>query len=166
MPVLDDHAQESAPGDRFVDNNAGYVLLALLAQRLAGETFRHLVRTRVVESAGMTESGHPRGDEPGRDVAQGYLHEEGLRTNVLPRLLAWPGFRSADPRGLRRRHLRPRLARPGHRHHRLGPRQQLRRGVAGARRGPRGVRARSASVRQSGHFAVCRRESRPRARLY
>ena len=62
---------------------AGRIGVALLAQRLAGETFHDLVRTRVFEPAGMTESGYPRTDEPGRDVAQGYLHDEGLRTNVL-----------------------------------------------------------------------------------
>ena len=144
----------------------------------------------------MTESGYPRVDEPGRNVAHGYLHEEGLRTNVLhlpvrgsgdggavstaadlaafwtslvqgrivspatleqltaplsvveeegmpvrPRLLAWTGFRTADPRGLRRGRLRPHLARPGHRRHRLGPLQQLRGGVARARRGRGGVRS-------------------------
>lgn len=83
LPVLADRAQESAPGERFAYNNAGFVLLALLAQRVAGEPFHDLVRTRVFAPAGMTESGYPRVDEPGRDVAHGYLHEEGLRTNVL-----------------------------------------------------------------------------------
>ena len=83
LPVLADRVQESAPGERFAYNNAGFVLLALLAQRVAGEPFHDLVRTRVFAPAGMTESGYPRVDEPGRNVAHGYLHEEGLRTNVL-----------------------------------------------------------------------------------
>ena len=47
LPVLADRVQESAPGERFAYNNAGFVLLALLAQRVAGEPFHDLVRTRV-----------------------------------------------------------------------------------------------------------------------
>ena len=83
LPVLDGHAQVSTPGQRFTYNNAGYVLLALLAQRVAGESFRDLVRTRVLEPAGMGATDFPQSDEPGPGVAHGYLHEKGLRTNVL-----------------------------------------------------------------------------------
>lgn len=83
LPVLDGHAQVSTPGQRFAYNNAGYVLLALLAQRVAGESFHDLVRARVLEPAGMGATDFPRSDEPGPGVAHAYLHEEGLRTNVL-----------------------------------------------------------------------------------
>lgn len=83
LPVLDGHVQVRAPGERFAYNNAGYVLLALLAQRVAGRSFHDLVRTRVLEPATMPATSYPRSDEPGVAVAHGYLHEDGLRTNVL-----------------------------------------------------------------------------------
>ncbi|WP_245822955.1 serine hydrolase domain-containing protein [Brachybacterium avium] len=83
LSVLDGHPQVSIPGDHFEYNNAGYVLLALLAQRVAGCDFHELVRTRVLAPAGMTATDYPRMDELGGDVARSYLEEEGLRTNAL-----------------------------------------------------------------------------------
>ena len=55
LPVLADRVQESAPGERFAYNNAGFVLLALLAQRVAGEPFHE---SRAHE--GLRAGGHDR----------------------------------------------------------------------------------------------------------
>ena len=56
--------------------------MALLAERAAGEPFHELVRRRVCEPAGMTDTAFLRSDElPGR-AALGYLGD-GPRTNVL-----------------------------------------------------------------------------------
>lgn len=80
--VLDGHPQRSAPGDRFAYNNSGYVVLALIAERVMGQPFAELVDERVCRPAGMADTAFLRSDEPVAGVALGYLRE-GLRTNVL-----------------------------------------------------------------------------------
>ncbi|WP_088319216.1 serine hydrolase domain-containing protein [Kineosporia sp. R_H_3] len=83
LPLLEGHEPVFPAGTRFAYNNAGYVLLALLAERAAGTPFHDLVRTLVTEPAGMVDTAFLRSDElPGR-AALGYLSSEGLRTNVL-----------------------------------------------------------------------------------
>lgn len=83
LTVLDGHQTVSAAGERFAYNNAGYVVLALVAERAAGLDFHALVRSLVCEPAGMVDTGFLRSDElPGR-AARGYLAADGLRTNVL-----------------------------------------------------------------------------------
>jgi CubicO group peptidase (beta-lactamase class C family) len=83
LPVLDGHETVFRAGERFAYNNAGYVLLALLAERATGVEFHDLVRTLVCEPAGMIDTAFLRSDElPGR-AALGYLSVDGLRTNVL-----------------------------------------------------------------------------------
>ena len=83
LSVLDGHPQQFAPGTDFAYNNGGFVVLALLAERVTGTAFAELVRQRVCEPAGMTDTSFPRGDEPSAGVALGYLEASGLRTNVL-----------------------------------------------------------------------------------
>lgn len=83
LPVLDGHAQVTPPGTTFAYNNQGYVLLALIAQRVSGTTFADLVTERVLAPAGMTRTAFLRMDELPGDVARGYLAATGLRTNVL-----------------------------------------------------------------------------------
>ena len=83
LPVLGGHPQVFAPGERFSYNNGGFVVLALIAERTGGEPFADLVRTRVCEPAGLTDTAFLRSDEPAERVALGYLDGEGLRTNVL-----------------------------------------------------------------------------------
>jgi CubicO group peptidase (beta-lactamase class C family) len=83
LRVLDGHPARFAAGERFSYNNAGYVVLALMAERASGLGFHELVRTLVCEPAGMRDTEFLRSDElPGR-AARGYLTAEGLRTNVL-----------------------------------------------------------------------------------
>ncbi|WP_202868167.1 serine hydrolase domain-containing protein [Kribbella sindirgiensis] len=83
LQVLDGHETVSPAGERFVYNNGGYVVLALLAERASGIDFHQLVRTLVCEPAGMVDTEFLRSDElPGR-AALGYLSVDGLRTNVF-----------------------------------------------------------------------------------
>jgi len=83
LSVLDGHAMVFAPGERFAYCNGGFVVLALIAERVGGEPFHELVRRRVCEPAGMGDTAFFRSDElPGR-AALGYLAAEGLRTNIL-----------------------------------------------------------------------------------
>ncbi len=84
LPVLDGHPQVSAPGDRFQYNNGGYVLLALIAERVSNVPFPALVDELVLMPAGMTETTFPRSDTPEPGLAVGYVDELAPdRTNVL-----------------------------------------------------------------------------------
>jgi CubicO group peptidase (beta-lactamase class C family) len=83
LAVLDGHAQRFPPGERFAYNNSGFVVLALIAERVSGIPFDALVRTRVCEPAGMPDTAFLRSDEPTARAALGYLAADGLRTNVL-----------------------------------------------------------------------------------
>lgn len=82
LAVLDGHPQKFPPGERFAYCNSGYVVLALIAERVAGAPFPDLVRERVCGPAGLRDTAFLRSDEPDGGVALGYLGE-GLRTNVL-----------------------------------------------------------------------------------
>jgi CubicO group peptidase (beta-lactamase class C family) len=83
LAVLDGHPMKYEPNERFNYCNGGYVVLALLVERASGVPFHDLVEQRVCRPAGMTDTSFLRSDElPGR-AAVGYLHDDGLRTNVL-----------------------------------------------------------------------------------
>ena len=83
VPILDGHPQVSAPGSEFAYNNGGYVVLALIAERTAGQSFERVVRERVCEPAGIEATAFLRSDELPQSAALGYLAAEGLRTNVF-----------------------------------------------------------------------------------
>jgi CubicO group peptidase (beta-lactamase class C family) len=83
LRVLDGHPMKFAPGERFSYSNGGYVVLALIAERVSRTPFHDLVVERVCRPAGMPDTEFLRSDElPGR-AALGYLEPVGLRTNVL-----------------------------------------------------------------------------------
>ena len=83
LAVLGGHPTKFAPGERFSYCNGGYVVLALIAERVSGVPFHDLVQQRVCEPAGMVDTEFLRSDElPGR-TALGYLEIDGTwRTNV------------------------------------------------------------------------------------
>jgi CubicO group peptidase (beta-lactamase class C family) len=81
LPVLDGHPQVSAPGATWAYNNGGYVLLALLAERISLVPFPALVDELVVAPAGLTTTGFHRADGVTPELAVGYLNDG--RTNVL-----------------------------------------------------------------------------------
>jgi len=83
LPALDGYPQKFAPGDRFAYSNAGYVVLALLAERATSTTFHDLVDMRVCRPAGMTATAFLRSDELPARAATGYLHDDGLRSNII-----------------------------------------------------------------------------------
>jgi CubicO group peptidase (beta-lactamase class C family) len=84
LRVLDGFPQKFTPGERFSYCNGGYVVLALLAERVTGVPFRRLVHERVAEPAGMLSTGFLRSDELPGDAALGYLPLPGVdRTNAF-----------------------------------------------------------------------------------
>jgi CubicO group peptidase (beta-lactamase class C family) len=83
LPMLDGLPMQDEPGARFSYCNGGFMVLALLAERAAGTPFHDLVDRRVCAPAGLPDTAYLRSDElPGR-AAIGYLHDDGLRSNVL-----------------------------------------------------------------------------------
>ncbi|MGH2677719.1 MAG: serine hydrolase domain-containing protein [Actinomycetota bacterium] len=83
LVVLGGHPTAFPAGERFAYCNGGYVLLALIAERVSGVSFHELVSTRVCQPAGMEDTAFLRSDElPGR-AAVGYLSGDGPRTNVF-----------------------------------------------------------------------------------
>ena len=83
VPVVDGFAQVSPPGERFSYNNGGYIVLALIIDRLSDVGFHAYVEQEVWARGGSTDIAYLRSDELPGDAALGYLFEEGDRTNVL-----------------------------------------------------------------------------------
>lgn len=83
LKVLDGHTQRFPPGERFSYNNAGFVLLAILAERAARTAFVDLVQQRVCTPANMVDTAYLRSDTLPERTALGYLYVEGHRSNVL-----------------------------------------------------------------------------------
>jgi CubicO group peptidase (beta-lactamase class C family) len=83
LAVLGGFPPSFQAGERFAYCNGGYVVLALVAERAGGAAFGELLHQRVCQSAGMTDTAFLRSDAlPGR-AALGYLHDDGLQTNVF-----------------------------------------------------------------------------------
>lgn len=82
--VLDGHPPKFAPGTAFSYCNAGYVVLALVLERVTGKPFHQIVRDGVCVPAGMADTEFLRSDQlPGR-AAVGYVNVDGAwRSNVF-----------------------------------------------------------------------------------
>jgi CubicO group peptidase (beta-lactamase class C family) len=81
LPWLDGHPTKFPAGERFAYCNGGYMVLALIAERVGGAGYHDLVRERVIKPAGLVDTDFLRSDElPGR-AAVGYVGE--TRTNVF-----------------------------------------------------------------------------------
>lgn len=83
LPMLDGHPQKFRPGERFGYCNQGYVVLALVIERVAGVGFHEFVEREVFEPAGLLHTGFLRADDLPGDAALGYLEKTGNHTNVL-----------------------------------------------------------------------------------
>jgi CubicO group peptidase (beta-lactamase class C family) len=84
LAVLDGHPAKFPAGERFSYCNGGYVILALIAERVSGTAFHQLVQERVCAPAGLTDTAFLRSDELPRRTALGYLTAAGSpRTNVF-----------------------------------------------------------------------------------
>src|SRR5437660_11638877 len=82
LAVLGGYPAKFPPGERFSYCNSGYVVLALIAERISGTPFADLVRDRVCAPAGLAGTGYLRSDELPGGAGVGYLGE-GPRTNVF-----------------------------------------------------------------------------------
>jgi len=83
LAILDGFEMVSEPGDEFAYNNGGFVVLAIIAERLSGIPFHELVVQRVCKPAGLTDTEYLRSDELPSNTATGYLGTQNPRTNVF-----------------------------------------------------------------------------------
>lgn len=82
LPLMAGIPTKFKAGERFGYCNGGFVVLALLAERVTGIGYHQLVRERVLRPAAMTRTDFLRADELPADAAVGYL--DGMdRSNVF-----------------------------------------------------------------------------------
>ena len=83
LPLLATLRQSSAPGSGFAYSNAGYVILALVIERLTQQNFQDAVADLVFAPARLHDTAYLRLDELPAGTATGYLGAEGDRANTL-----------------------------------------------------------------------------------
>ncbi len=83
LPMLEGHPQKFPPGERFGYCNQGFMVLALVIERVAGVGFHEFVEREVFAPAGLHHTGFLRSDDLPGDAALGYLEKSGNQTNVL-----------------------------------------------------------------------------------
>ena len=99
LVVLDGHSSKYAPGEQFAYCNAGYVVLALIAERASGMPFHELVEQRVCRRAGSTDTAFLRSDELPARTALGYVEVDGAwRSNVFLSPCAGAATAGSTPR--------------------------------------------------------------------
>lgn len=82
--ILDGFPAKFSPGERFSYCNAGYVVLALIAERVSGEPFHDLVHRTVIDPAGLADTEFFRSDQLPARTATGYLSDDpNSPTNVF-----------------------------------------------------------------------------------
>jgi CubicO group peptidase (beta-lactamase class C family) len=83
VPLFSDDPQIFPPGERFLYNNAAFVVLGLVVEAVAREPFEDFARREVLEAAGLTGSGYWRLDELPPGCATGYVQgPSGPRANI------------------------------------------------------------------------------------
>jgi CubicO group peptidase (beta-lactamase class C family) len=84
LPALDGFPTKFAAGARFAYCNSGFVVLAVIAERVAGRPFVELVTERVFVPAGMSTAAFLRMDALPADAAIGYRPNGSAATQQLP----------------------------------------------------------------------------------
>jgi CubicO group peptidase (beta-lactamase class C family) len=82
LPLMD-LPPSFVPGERFAYCNGGYIVLAILLERVCAEPFHAIVRREVFHRAGLLHTDFLRLDELPGTAALGYLFDEGDRVNTL-----------------------------------------------------------------------------------
>jgi len=83
LPMLEGRPQAFTPGDRFSYCNGGYVVLALLLERVTGQSYHDAVRRLVLDPAGLARTGFLPLNALPADAAPGYVLDEGDLVNTL-----------------------------------------------------------------------------------
>ena len=80
-PLFEGKAMKFPPGERYSYSNGGYVFLGILIEKLTGRRYRDFIRERVLQPAGMQESGFFAFDDLPENTANGYLEDRTI-TNI------------------------------------------------------------------------------------
>ncbi len=73
VALATDHPPVFAPGEQFDYSNTNYVLLALIIQKITGDTLANVVRARIFDPLGMSESAMPTDSVIEPPYASGYM---------------------------------------------------------------------------------------------
>jgi CubicO group peptidase (beta-lactamase class C family) len=84
LPLFANGTMQFKPGERWAYNNAGYIVLGLVVEHLAGMSFSDYVEKHIFKTSGMTSSGYFSLDRLPGGTAQGYIPVEGgeWRANI------------------------------------------------------------------------------------
>ncbi|WP_324652282.1 serine hydrolase domain-containing protein [Georgenia sp. H159] len=83
LPELAGREQKFPPGARFSYCNGGYMVLAVLLERVTGETYHDVVRRLVLTPAGLAATDFLPLNALPADAALGYVHDDGDLANTL-----------------------------------------------------------------------------------
>ncbi|MGN7761671.1 serine hydrolase domain-containing protein [Paenibacillus sp. 22594] len=76
LPMFQELPMKFSPGTRFHYNNAGYILLGLLVEKLSRLSFTEYVEQHIFKACGMADSGYFSLDALPGNTAQGYIVKE------------------------------------------------------------------------------------------
>lgn len=82
LPLFNNKPMMFEPGGKFQYNNAGFIALGLIIEKIAGKDFATVIRERIFKPAGMDKSGYFQLDRLPAATAIGYIEEDSAwRTN-------------------------------------------------------------------------------------
>lgn len=82
LPLFKDKPMKFEPGESFEYNNAGFIALGMVVEKLTGNEFTDVIEERIFQRAGMDRSGYFQLDRLPAETATGYIDEgETWRTN-------------------------------------------------------------------------------------
>ncbi|UVI29200.1 serine hydrolase domain-containing protein [Paenibacillus spongiae] len=83
LPMFQHNPMKFTPGERFSYSNAGFILLGLIVEHIAGTTFQQYVEDHIFNVCGMKDSGYFRLDQLPERTAWGYIDSGSTwRTNM------------------------------------------------------------------------------------
>ena len=84
LPLIIEKEKEFEPGERFEYNNAGYILLGLVIEKLSEMTYIDFVRFNIFNPAGMSDSGYFMMNMLPTRTAYGYIKQQDgkFRNNI------------------------------------------------------------------------------------
>ncbi|RKN80631.1 serine hydrolase domain-containing protein [Paenibacillus ginsengarvi] len=84
LPLFQNERMKFAPGSRFSYSNAGFIVLGLIVEQLAGIGFTEYVQTHIFQACGMNDSGYFWLDRLPERTATGYINDGyNWKTNIF-----------------------------------------------------------------------------------
>lgn len=82
LPLFKDKPMKFEPGESFEYNNAGFIALGMVVEKLTGNDFTDVIEERIFQRAGMDRAGYFQLDRLPAETATGYIDEGSTwRTN-------------------------------------------------------------------------------------